>query len=370
MLQYAGIENLSLLRPAGGGITMQMCAYCWIKNVEVGEWYGGAIDIVFSWRSQLDTVLVDNIWESVNSGGEYPIALDGGSTEILVQNSIVNIAGKGMVGRRGGAGSVVAYNYIDATMYDKNSGIGDYWVEMGANASHFTGGHHVLFEGNWAPNCDGDHTHGSSHYMMFFRNQCSGLRTPFTDPSNNLQVKDQADIAYQYTDCPAGQNCPNPPGPLRAAGPSAYSYWWAFVGNVLGTSGLTTVANGWSYQGGWNNGNLIWLLGWDNNSGAANGAVNEDANLWAPGSTFIFRHGNYDYYNNAIVDFQAGYSQSFPNSLFLTSAPSYFSAGASCTYSWPWVNSTGPTQIQTNSCGGPGLPAKARWAAGTPFVQP
>ncbi len=52
------------------------------------------------------------------------------------------------------------------------------------------------------------------------------------------------------------------------------------------------------------------------------------------------------------------------------SAPTFFSAGASCTYSWPWVTPTGSTQIQSNSCGGPGLPAKARYDAGTPFVQP
>ena len=121
----------------------------------------------------------------MNNGGEYPIAIDDASTEILVTNSITNFAGKGMVARAGGAGSVVSYNYVDDTMYDAESGIGDYWVDMGLNASHYSGPHHVLFEGNWGDNLDNDHTHGNSMYMTFFRNQGSGLRTPFTDPSLN-----------------------------------------------------------------------------------------------------------------------------------------------------------------------------------------
>ena len=29
----------------------------------------------------------------------------------------------------------------------------------------------------------------------------------------------------------------------------AYTYWMAFVGNVLGTSGVTTAANGWVLNG-------------------------------------------------------------------------------------------------------------------------
>jgi hypothetical protein len=360
MLQYAGIENLSLLRAPGGGIDMNMCAYCWIKNVEVSEWYNGGIAMSYSWRSQIDTVVVDHIWNSVNSGGEYPLSLDEGSTEMLIQNSIVDIAGKGMVARAGGAGSVVAYNYIDDTMYDDYSGIGDYWVEMGANASHFVGAHHVLFEGNWAPNCDGDQTHGNAMYMVFFRNQCSGLRTPFTDPSNKLMVSDQAGLGYSCP-CPP-ETTPTPPGPLRAAGPMAFHYWYAFVGNVLGTSGLTTSANGWTYSGDWN-ANRIWMVGWYNF-----GTGGQDSNLVK--FTYMFRNGNYDYLDNSIVDWTSGYTQSPPNSLYLSSAPSFFGPGASCTYTWPWVSSTSSPPVLTNSCGGPGLPAKARWAAATPFVQP
>ena len=34
-------------------------------------------------------------------------------------------------------------------------------VEIGLNASHLVGPHHVLFEGNWGFNADSDQTHGN-----------------------------------------------------------------------------------------------------------------------------------------------------------------------------------------------------------------
>ena len=362
-LQYAGVENISLLRAATGGLEMEFCAYCWVKNVEVGDWYNGGIDIEYSVRSEFNTVYVHHCWDSVNNGGEYPISIDSASTEILITNSITNFAGKGMVARAGGAGSVVSYNYQDDTMYDAESGIGDYWVDMGLNASHYSGPHHVLFEGNWGDNMDNDHTHGNSMYITFFRNQGSGLRTPFTDPSINKALNDYQGIAYACgTSGPAGCS-QNRPGPLRAAGPQAYNYWFGFVGNVLGTASETTSANGWTYQGDWSS-SRIWMIGWNDGNGG------EDPYLGGATASYIFRHGDYDYVNGSIVDWTSGYSHTLPNSFYLSSKPSFFSAGAACTYPWPWVTPTGTSPIQANSCGGDGLPAKARWHAGTPFVQP
>jgi uncharacterized repeat protein (TIGR02543 family) len=367
-LQNAGVENLSVLRGANGGIEMEFCAYCWLKNTEVGDWYNGGINIEYSARSELNTVYVHHCWDSVNSGGEYPISLDNASTEILITNSITNFGGKGMVARAGGAGSVVSYSYVDDTMYDAESGIGDYWVDMGLNASHYSGPHHVLFEGDWSDNLDSDDTHGNSTYITFFRNQGTGLRTPFTDPSTNKTVNDFAGTGYACgTSGPSGCS-PNAPAPLRAAGPEAYNYWFAFVGNVLGLAGETTAANGWSYEGDWS-GKRMFMLGWNAGLPGAKGQGGQDPHLNGVIGSYIFLSGNFDYVDGSIVDWASGYSQALPNSLYLSSAPVFF-AGASCTYPWPWVTPTGSAPIQTNSCGGSGLPAKARYEAGTPFKQP
>jgi len=366
-LQYAGVENISVLRAANGGLEMEFCAYCWVRNVEVGDWYGGGIKIEDSVRSEFNGDYVHHCWDSVNNGGEYPIALDSASTEILITNSITNFAGKGMVARAGGAGSVVSYSYMDDSMYDAESGIGDYWIDMGINASHYSGPHHVLFEGNWGDNLDNDHTHGNSMYITFFRNQGSGLRSLFTDPSVGKAVNDYQGVGYACGNGPSTCTS-NPPGPMRAAGPSAYNYWFGFVGNVLGTAMETTAANGWSYQGDWN-ASRIWMLGWNDGNGG------EDPYLDGATASYIFRHGNYDYVNGRIADWTSGYSQTLPNSFYASSQPSFFGAsGTNCTYPWPWVTPTGSTPIQ--SPGGTGcaadtaLPAKARYDSGKPFVQP
>ena len=71
----------------------------------------------YSVRNQLDTTFVNHCGDSVNNGGEYPIGINDAATEIYVVNSITRECGKGMVAKTA-AGSVVAYNYMDATMYD------------------------------------------------------------------------------------------------------------------------------------------------------------------------------------------------------------------------------------------------------------
>ena len=214
-------------------------------------------------------------------------------------------------------------------------------------------------------NLDNDDTHGNAVYHTYFRNWGTALRTPFTDPSLGKVVNDAAKIGYACgTTGPSG--CWSvPPAPLRAAGPMMHDYWFAYVGNVLGTPGVTTSANGWTYNGNLSTNDHIWMLGW--NAGAA---TQTDPNLTASIGAFIFRHGNYDYVDGKIVDWTSGYSQTLPNSFYLSSAPEFFSAGTSCKYQWPWVTPTGSSPIQTNSCGGSGLPAKARYNAGTPFVRP
>jgi fibronectin type 3 domain-containing protein len=361
-LQQAGVENISLLRAPEGGLEMELCVNCWVENTEVGDWIGGGISVEYSARSELNTVYVHHCWDSVNNGGEYPLDLANASTEMLITNSITNFGGKGMVARAGGAGSVVSYNYIDDQMYDAESGIGDYWLDMSINASHYPGPHHVLFEGNWGNNLDNDNTHGNSTYMTFFRNVGSGFRMPFTDPSIGKTVDDFTGTAYY---CPSGlASCvPNAPGPLRAAGPMGYNYWFAYVGNVLGTSGESTAAHGWTYSGDFT-GNRIFMLGW----GAGGGG--QDPYIDGVKASYIFINGNYDYLNNAVT--WQGSPVTLPNSFYLPSEPAFFTAGSG--YNWPWVTPTGSQQIQTgpSGCGGTcsGLPAQARWQAGKPFVQP
>jgi hypothetical protein len=141
-------------------------------------------------------------------------------------------------------------------------------------------------------------------------------------------------------------------GPIRAAGAAAYSYWHTFVGNVLGVPGKT---NGWEYQvssGVLMSHPTIWLLGWDDWS-----PYPIDPNVAAT----TLRHGNYDYVTNSVKWDPNISDHTLPQSLYLTQKPAFFDAGRG--YTWPWVDPVGATKVYE-------LPAKVRYDAGTPFVQP
>jgi hypothetical protein len=331
--QNAGIEDLTVSNGDDGNIKFLWCAYCWAQNVESTLSLGDGVDISFCLRVQLEGIYVHNgVWP-VSGGGGYNISLAGGSSEILVENSISLLANKVMVDRSAGAGSVIAYNYMDDGYINGQ----DAWVEIGLNASHMVGSHHVLFEGNYGFNIDSDQTHGNSIYHTFFRNYSSGYRRPF--------------VALDGTHLDDTAGCC---GPLRAIAAHAYAYWFSFIGNVLGTPGHT---GGWVYDaiGGPNTFPPagVWMLGYMDIS-----PQGYDPKV----AGTAIRDGNFDYLTNAIHWASNDTPHALPNSLFLTQKPAFFDAGTG--YIWPWVDPTG-AKVQLHT-----LPAKARYDAGTPFTQP
>jgi hypothetical protein len=329
----AGVEDLKVIGGDQGNIRFQWAAQCWARNVENTVWHDEGFALDSSFRIELREFYVhDAAWASPGGAG-YAISLSTGTAEVLIENGISVRANKVMVARCSGAGSVVGYNYMDMGYINGNGA----WIEIGLNASHMVGPHHVLFEGNYGFNADSDKTHGSSTYHTFYRNHLRGIRAAFTN-----QAGGSIDDASQ-----AGN------GPRRCAGLGFYSYWMSFVGNVMGAPGEMA---GWTYEGDFanNNNGAVWQLGWDD---------------WAPYpvdaqvAATTLRHGNYDYLTNAIHWDPATASHTLPSSLYLTQKPAFFDAGSG--YTWPWVDPTaaGTGQLHT-------LPAKARYDAGTPFTQP
>jgi hypothetical protein len=326
----AAVENLTAEHGDDGNIRFEWCAYCWARNVENTLWLNEGFAVDNSFRVQLEQFYVHTTVWPVPGGGGYAISLAAGSSEILIENGISIQANKVMVARSSGAGSVVAYNYMD----DGYIAGHESWVETGVNGSHMVGSHHMLFEGNYSFNMDSDDTHGNSIYHTFFRNYSSGYRGRFKSISGVL-VDDIDGL-------PGGN------GPLRAVGAMAYSYWMSWLGNVLGSSGHT---NGWLYDSsGATPG--IWMLGWDSFT-----PYPADTNVVKT----AIRDGNFDYLTNRVAWAATDPTHTLPNSLYLTQKPAFFNAGSG--YVWPWVNPAGSPQLYT-------LPAKARYDAGTPFTQP
>jgi hypothetical protein len=234
---------------------------------------------------------------------------------VLIENNIIMEANKLIVARSAGAGSVVGYNYMD------NAIIGNYhgWMEVGLNASHMLGSHHVLFEGNLSFNYDSDDTWGGSLAMTVFRNHLTGRRRDYPNDDN-----------------------------VRAVGLMFGSWWHAFIGNVLGEPGRM---EGWIYEdpGDGTYGHstsrwaaerfAIWKLGY---APAA----------WSQGPdpkvlSTVVREGNFDFLTNSVRwDHEA---RELPRSLYLTEKPAFFGD-----LPWPWVEPTGTTKVWT-------LPARQRF---------
>jgi len=324
----AGVESLTIKGGSDGSLRFEVTAYCWAKNVEVTQWRGEGIAINNSFRNEVRDSYIHTGSEPTPGGGGYAISLADGSSEILIENNISRDVNKVMVARSSGTGSVVAYNYMD----DGWISYSPTWQEIGLNASHMAGPHHVLFEGNWAFNMDTDYTHGSSQYMAYFRNYSAGQRGSWTGPDANS----------------------------RTAGVSSWAKGFSFIGNVLGRPGQMT---GWRYvdpmmgcdangnncvggvsgQWGGATGN-IWQVGYD--------ATNQWSQQAEKGAlSTVIRDGNYDFLTNSQRWHNTPGGFTIPSSMYLTSTPAFFGSNP-----WPW---TDPATGVVNA-----LPAKQRFDTG------
>jgi hypothetical protein len=326
----ASVESLSMFGGADGELQFKNCAYCWARNVEVAQFLGHGIDIVGSFRTEIrDSYIHTASWPRPG-GGAYLLAITSGSSEALIENNILIDANKQMVANSAGAGSVVGYNYGDDSWIDYQPG----WIEVGLNASHMTGSHHVLFEGNYSNNFDSDYTHGNSIYLTAFRNWFSGKRRDFADTAGAF-------------------------GNIRTVGAMYGSQWLSFVGNVLGRKGEMA---GWHYT--------VAAMSCDSSGNNCTGKNSNwsDPDIWKLGYdrweatpdpkvlNTIIRDGNYDFLTNSQKWHNTPDGFAIPDSLYLKAKPAFFGNNP-----WPWVNpATGSLAI---------LPAKARFDDGTYFCN-
>ena len=319
----AGIEDLTVTGGGDGNIRFEAAAYSWMKNVDDTLWLGEGVGVNHSFRVEIrDSLIHDGAWPQPGGGG-YGISLAWGTSEVLVENNAVLNVNKVIVVRSSGAASVVGYNYMDNgyifTMPE--------WVEVGLNASHMVGSHHVLFEGNESWNYDSDNTHGHAIAMTVFRNHLGGRRKSFTGMAN-----------------------------ARGAGLMFGSWWHTFVGNVFGESGRM---EGWIYEdpgdgslghstSQWGSAPAIWKLGYD----PTHWEQAADPKVRAT----VVRDGNFDYLTGAVRWDRT--ERSLPPSLYLRSKPAFFGENP-----WPWVDPIGGTKLGV-------LPAKLRPGVGPPIVAP
>jgi hypothetical protein len=318
-VRNAGLEDLRVHGGGNDNITLALAAYSWVKNVE-SEWStGDSIGMDGSFRSVVRDSYFHHSPELYPGGGAYGLSLSNASADNLIENNIFWHFNKVMVMRASGGGNVVGYNYFEDGFIGSTPLDYTQWMEVGLNASHMTCPHYELFEGNEAFNIDADNTWGNSVYITFFRNHATGKRRSFPDVDNR-----------------------------RAIGLMAGSWWYSFVGNVLGYPGMSAVPySSFRYESTlpWDPQPVpMWQLGYDP----------EDWKKAADPRVLstVIREGNYDYASNQ-VHWSNG-AHELPDSLYLSGKPVFFGDEP-----WPWVDPTGASKLHT-------LPARARFAAMNP----
>jgi chitodextrinase len=348
LLHKVGIEDMTFMGGMGGdyhgNLSVNQCAYCWVKNIEAYWSVGTSVGFYSTYRSELRDSYIHETPDPSPGGGGYQSGLAFGSSDNLFENNIMWNGNKEIVMRATGGGNVIAYNYMDDSFGASYPELG----EAGLNAGHYTTPHMELLEGNYSQNYKGDSFWGNSIDITVFRNWLSDLRAAAA-PLNTYSYQ-----GYPYGDY---EN-------RYAVDIQAHSFRQNFVGNVLGMQNQQLLSyHGGSYdiaQTGWVYENfnnfpsdttpVMWEIGSE-----------QDPNGWTwVANTYQtqLRQGNWDWvtraqtwYTNPIgaTGTGTGTSQTIPNSLYLTSKPAFFGSNP-----WPWVDpSTGATFT---------LPAKVRFA--------
>lgn len=317
-VRNAGLEDLKINGgeggDSGGSIYVEFAMYSWVRNVETVNSSGAAIHL---YRSLRCVVRDSYFHETINpnpGGAGYGIDVSTASADNLIENNISWAFNKVILMRASGGGNVIAYNYMDDGYGAGYKG----YPETGINASHMTTPHFELFEGNQSWHMGGESRWGNSIYITFFRNHATMSRRSvgglgLTDSTNR-----------------------------RAVSVAAGHYWYNFVGNVLGSPGMTprpTYEDTYPYSLGEV---TIWRFGEPESIPGLNGT---DPRV---GGT-VLREGNYDFSTNSVR--WNGSAQTLPNSLYLKGKPAFF---GNC--QWPWVDPNGTTKLHV-------LPARARFDA-------
>lgn len=334
-VEWAGLRDLTVEYgeggDGGGNIHIFGAKYCWAYNVQSRYSGGQSFNLDLCFRCTIKHCFaLSTIWP-FSGGAGYGFGINKYSADCLIEDCISWAFNKTMVMRASGGGNVIAYNYFD----DAFGGNYVSTPEMAFDPSHYTTSHHELFEGNRGSSFDTESLFGNSIYCTVFRNWFNGLRR------NDPKLLEQPFMASapDMSIVPGLQDAYN----RRCVGLQTASWWFSFVGNVLGFAaqasslfsgteayGFTVNQTTLVYEQPTNdmvNDALVpmWKIGYDGYSWP------DTADMTVYDS--CYRHGNYDYVTGNIVWDPSVANHTIPDSLYLSGAPAFMSGKT-----WPWVD--------------------------------
>jgi hypothetical protein len=348
-LQFVGVENLAI--DASGcpndascnsGLTFVNTANSWVKNVRLVHTRRNHVWFENTFRMELrDSYLfAANNAASQSYGLECFVCDDS-----LVENNIVQqTAGPYVVA--GGTGNVFGFNFaIDNVQWPST------WQQSDLTL-HSDGTDLMLFEGNQGSSFIADELHGNAGKMTAFRNRLSGLGYNTCTMSGGT-CSDFNNV---------GNMASNQTFPIDF---NSYTRGMNLIGNVLGTPGYHTTANGGAYTNvaskndSGNEGistaqcnHSIYNLGWGQGLCANLGDVGvlNDPNV----NSTLLRWGNWDALSGAVTwsttEAQPGPAtylaaiklanssdHTLPPSYYYSSRPSWWTVASGTQAPWPAI---------------------------------
>lgn len=306
-----GVENLSIDATAvstGTGIQIKNATNSWVQGVRIIDTNRAHIQLEMATHITSRNnyhFLTQN--SGITSYGDECYA----GSDYLVENNIYHAVSGPVMVNGACTGFVASYNFAINEYYTRSAG----WNET-ASSVHTAGVAFGLYEGNEWNQVESDVFHGTHHFVTQFRNY-----EQETQPACYASGSTFATSTYAA--------CNN----NLSMRTMAFSRFYNFIGNVLGTTGV---------QNGYESGSTpIWAIGVGNSNGTV--TVPNDPNV----GTTLMRWGNYDTFNAAVTfssaevpstltGVQAPFSnpvpanQSLPPSFYLTAKPSWWPA------SKPW----------------------------------
>jgi hypothetical protein len=297
-ITMSGIEDLSVNHQNSGssmsGVYFFNAYNCWMKNVKS---LNGNRNHVWLYQSAHVTVRDSYFYGTQNAASQSYGIETYMNSDSLVENNIFQHVTVGMMTGGSTSGTVFAYNYSLDDYYNVAS-----WMQS-SSYFHAGGIGFVLFEGNDGIGFTADAIHGTADFGTVFRNLFTGW-----EPGKSQQTVP----IHIYT----------------------YNRYMNVLGNVLGRSGYHNRYESAAPSGTGGN-TAIYTLGWSGNGGSTDSGVPNDSRV----KTTLFRWGNYDVVNGAVVWNAAEVpstvspygnpvpgSQTLPASLYLPGKPSWWGA--------------------------------------------
>jgi len=251
-----GVENLAidgLSSPVGVGIMFYNAYQGWVSGVKISNmstWFINNVDVSHM-------VFQNNYLYHANCPvgcDPYGVRIQGGGDDLIANNITQQIR---MSTAYDGpeSGGVVAYNFSIQQTYQSDFMFGAFWT-------HSAGDNYDLWEGNVGNQMENDLVHGTHLMTTLYRNFFTGWESCASGQCGTSPFKDSS---------------------TNAISDAAYNRYSNFIGNVLGTTGLTSgyqASSGYPY---------VYQLGVGNNN------VPPIDALVAPTS---FRWGNWDTVTN------------------------------------------------------------------------